>query len=76
MSTERQAQHAIFKSKTLGLIDTLKLAHDEVIGLGMTMVVAHAAAAGIGPNDLHAYLDECIKQVMVDDQLPGGRIDG
>lgn len=72
----RAAHHAAFKSQTLGLIDKLHLTTEEVIGLGMTMVVAHAATAGIGPNDLHAYLDECIKQVMLDEQLPGGRHDG
>lgn len=72
----RAGYHAVFKSKTLGLIDTLKLSHEEVIGLGMTMVVAHATTAGIGPNDLHTYLDDCIKQVMLDEQVKGGRVDG
>ena len=52
------ARIAAFKSKTLALIDTLHFTPDEVVGLGLTLAVAHALPAGIGAAALHAALDQ------------------
>ena len=54
----RAAFHAVFKSKTLGLIDTLKLSHEEVVGLAISLSAAFGSA--LNRQQLHAMLNTAL----------------
>ena len=58
----RAAYHAAFRSKTLGLIDTLKLTPEEVIGLALTLSAAFGAK--LQRQQLHAMLDAAIDETV------------
>lgn len=62
MSTEHRAHHAAFRSKTLGLIDTLKLTPEEVVGLALTLSAAFGAQ--LHRQQLHVMLDAAINETV------------
>ena len=61
-----RANIAVFKSKTLALIDTLKLEPGDVVGLGLTLAVSYAITSGIRPDALHAMLDQSLADASAD----------
>ena len=64
-----QAHIAVFKSKTLALIDVLHLSPEEVIGLGLSLAASYAVTAGIGREATATALAESFE--LVDASLPG-----
>ena len=56
-----RANIAIFKSKTVALIDTLHLTDDEVIGLALTLAASYGK--GLARTQLRDMLDASINQL-------------
>jgi hypothetical protein len=65
----RQALIAAFKSKTLALIDTLHLKHNEVVGLALSLAASYALIGGISRQHL---VDALVKSMdAAEAKLPG-----
>lgn len=64
-----QAHIAVFKSKTLALIDTLHLSPQEVIGLGLSLAASYAVTAGVSRETTATALVDSFN--AVDAKLPG-----
>jgi hypothetical protein len=53
-----QAHIAVFKSKTLALIDTLHFTPSEVVGLGLSLAASYALTSGISRSAVAEALEE------------------
>lgn len=62
-----RANHAIFKSKVLALIDVLKLDHTEVIGLALNLAVSFGA--DLTRPQVRAMLDAALDQARGPDEV-------
>lgn len=62
-----RANHAVFKSKVLALIDVLKLDDTEVIGLALTL--AASFSAGLPRSQVRAMLEVAFDGVRGQDEV-------
>lgn len=66
-----RANIAVYKSKTLALIDTLHLSDDEVIGLALSLAAAYGK--GKARAQLHDMLDASLNQL---DEAAAATVEG